>query len=135
MATLFTKIINREIPGHFVYEDDTCVAFLTIAPRADGHLLVVPRVEVETFTDLDADVWAHVCVVAQKLGGVVQREWGTPKVGVLVEGFEVPHVHVHVWPAADPSSFDPSSIATTPVDQEHLAETAARIVERLRQEA
>lgn len=122
MATLFTKIINREIPGHFVYEDDVCVAFLTIEPRATGHTLVVPRVEVETWTELEPEVWQHVSSVAQRIGKAVQDEWNTPKVGVLIEGFEVPHVHVHVWPAADPSSFHPQSITKPSPDE--LAATA-----------
>lgn len=129
MATLFTKIIDREIPGHFVYEDDVCVAFLTIEPRATGHTLVVPRVEAETWTDLEPEVWQHVSAVVHKVGQAVQAEWDVPKVGVLIEGFEVPHTHVHVWPAADPSSFDPRSMFRP--SQEELAATAKILAARL----
>lgn len=130
MASVFTKIMTGEFPGHFVYQDDHCAAFLTIEPRATGHTLVVPREEVETFTDLNPVTWQHLCDVAQRIGQAAQSEWQTPKVGLLIEGFEVPHVHIHVWPAADPSSFNPANIQRN-VPATELADAAERLSKRL----
>ena len=68
MPTLFTKIIEGEIPGRFVWSDETCVAFLTIEPLTDGHAMVVPRAELEQWTDADEETWAHLQEVARIIG-------------------------------------------------------------------
>lgn len=96
MSTVFTKIINREIPGRFVYEDDVCVAFLTVEPLSPGHTLVVPRAEVDHWLDLDPDTAAHLMVTAQAIGRAIQATYEPAKVGMMIAGLEVPHVHVHV---------------------------------------
>lgn len=96
MPTIFTRIINREIPGRFVYEDDRCVAFLTIEPMYAGHTLVVPREEYDHWIDLPEDLNAHLWTIAQRVGKAIQAEFSPARVGVLVVGEEVPHVHVHV---------------------------------------
>jgi len=96
MATLFTKIINREIPGRFVYEDDLCVAFLTIEPLSPGHVLVVPRAEVDHWVDLEAATLSHLMSVAQRIGRAIERIYEPTKVGLMIAGLEVPHVHIHV---------------------------------------
>ena len=96
MATLFTKIINREIPGRFVYEDDVCVAFLTIEPLSPGHTLVVPRAEVDDWLDLDPATAAHLMLTAQTIGRAIQTAYEPAKVGMMIAGLEVPHVHIHV---------------------------------------
>lgn len=96
--TLFTRIINRELPGRFVWEDDVCVAFLTIAPIQPGHTLVVPRAEVEHWLDLDERTWAHLNRVSRIVGRAIQEVWRPEKVGVMLAGLEVPHVHVHLLP-------------------------------------
>ena len=94
MATLFTKIIEGEIPGRFVWSDETCVAFLTIEPLTDGHTMVVPRDEIEQWTDADEQTWTHLQRVAGIIGRAQQAEWEAPRVGMLLEGFLVPHLHV-----------------------------------------
>jgi diadenosine tetraphosphate (Ap4A) HIT family hydrolase len=99
MATLFTRIIDGEIPGRFVWADDRAVAFGTIAPITDGHVLVVPRAEVAQLTDADDDLLAHLVVVAKTIGRAQQAAWGAPRAALLVAGFEVPHLHLHVLPA------------------------------------
>lgn len=104
MTTLFSKIIAGEIPGRFVWADDVCVAFATIAPITDGHVLVVPRTEVDQFTDADDELLSHLIVVAKTLGRAQQAAWQAPRAAVLVAGFEVPHLHVHVLPAWDEQS-------------------------------
>lgn len=99
MTTLFTRIVDGEIPGRFVWADDRAVAFGTIAPITDGHVLVVPRAEVASFTEADDDLLAHLTVVAKAIGRAQQAAWDAPRAALLVAGFEVPHLHLHVLPA------------------------------------
>ena len=98
MATLFTRIIEGEIPGTFVWRDDECVAFLSIEPVQSGHTLVVPRIEVDHWIDLDPTLAGHLTVVAQTIAQAQQRVYNPVKVGLLIAGLEVPHVHLHVIP-------------------------------------
>lgn len=98
MPTIFTKIINGEIPGRFVYKDDRVVAFLTIAPLKPGHTLVVPRQEVEHWIDLDPATAQHLITVAQKVGRAIHAGFPCRKVAITVLGLEVPHVHFHLVP-------------------------------------
>jgi histidine triad (HIT) family protein len=98
MATLFTRIIDGGIPGRFVWSDDEAVAFLTIAPIAPGHVLVVPRVEIDHWLDLDADLAAHLMKVAQKVGEAQMAAFGPVRVGLIIAGLEVPHAHIHLVP-------------------------------------
>lgn len=98
MATLFTRILNGELPGRFVWRDDVCGVFLTINPLAPGHVLVVPRVEIDHWIDLPADVAAHLWDVSQKVGQAQQQAFSPSKVAVLVVGEEVPHAHIHLVP-------------------------------------
>lgn len=98
MPTLFTRIINGEVPGRFVWKDEHCVVFLTIAPLSPGHCLVVPRAEIDHWLDLDADLAAHLMKVGQCVGKALQRAFKPTKVGLIIAGLEVPHVHLHVVP-------------------------------------
>lgn len=98
MPTLFTRIIDGEIPGTFVWRDPECVAFLSIEPVQPGHTLVVPRAEVDHWIDLDPVLVGHLAVVAQTIAQAQQRVYEPVKVGLLVAGLEVPHVHLHVIP-------------------------------------
>ena len=92
-------IIAGEIPGRFAYADDVCVAFATIEPICEGHLLVVPREEVAKYTDLNPDTWAHLARVAQTIGQAAEYAYEGARSMILVAGLEVPHVHIHVVPA------------------------------------
>ena len=96
MATVFTKIINKELPGRFVYEDDVCVAFLTIEPLSPGHTLVVPRREIDHWLDLEPDLLNHLMHVAQRVGQAIEQVYAPAKAGMMLAGREVPHVHIHV---------------------------------------
>jgi len=98
VATLFTRIIEGEIPGRFVWRDDRCVAFLSIHPLRPGHTLVVSRAEVDHWLDLQPDLAAHLMTVAQSIGKALQRAFKPAKVGLMIAGLEVPHVHLHVVP-------------------------------------
>lgn len=104
MATLFSRIIAGELPGRFVWADDVCVAFTTIAPITDGHTLVVPRAEYAQLTDAPDDLLSHLAHVTKIVGQAQQSAWQAPRAAVLVAGFEVDHLHVHVLPAWDESS-------------------------------
>ena len=98
MATLFTRIIGGEIPGRFVWRDDRCVVFLTIAPIAPGHALVVPLEEVDHWVDLDDDLAAHLMVVAKHIGRAQMAAFAPNRIGMIIAGLEVPHTHLHVIP-------------------------------------
>ena len=98
MPTVFTRIIDGEIPGRFVWRDDRVVAFLTIEPMHPGHTLVVTREEIDHWIDVPADLTSHLFDVAQTIGKAVDQAFEPRRVGVLIAGEEVPHVHVHVVP-------------------------------------
>lgn len=131
MSTLFTKIINGEIPGRFVWKDEEVVAFLTIEPITDGHLMVVPRKEVAHWVDVEPELLGKVMKVAQKIGKVQETVFEARRIGVLVEGYEIPHVHVHLWPTHSPADFDPHNVDRNP-DPARLDEHAERLREGLR---
>lgn len=122
MATLFTKIITGEIPGQVVWTDEVCAAFLDVSPLTRGHALVVPLEEVDRWTDLDSATTAHLMDVAARIGRAQLEVFGGERAGVIIQGFEVPHAHVHVFPASSPADFDMSS--TTPRSSDELAEDA-----------
>ncbi|WP_341358175.1 HIT family protein [Georgenia sp. M64] len=102
--SVFTSIIAGDIPGRFVWADDVCVVLATIAPITDGHMLVVPRTEVTQYTDADDALLSHLAVVAKRVGRAQQAAYGAPRAAVLVAGFEVDHLHLHVLPAWDERS-------------------------------
>lgn len=126
MSSVFSKIIAGELPARFVYRDDAVVAFLSIEPVAYGHTLVVPVAEVDRWTDLPAETWARVAEVSQKVGKAIVEAFGCSRAGTLIAGFEVPHTHVHVFPAEDMGGFDLSSAmpmdATDPARMDDAAQ-------------
>lgn len=96
MPTLFTKIIDGDLPGRFVWEDDTCVAFLSIQPLTPGHTLVVPREEVDHWLDASSELRAHLFEVAHALASAIQASFQPARVGLMIAGMEVPHLHIHL---------------------------------------
>ena len=126
MASVFTMIINRELPGRFVYEDDDVVAFLTIEPMTQGHTLVVPRAEVDQWQDLEPAVLNSVMAVSQKIGKAVCAAFGADRAGLIIAGLEVPHLHVHVFPARELADFGFAHVDRNP-SPESLDEAQARI--------
>lgn len=132
MATLFTRIIDGQIPAQLVWRDEVCAAFLDIEPLTPGHALVVPRVEVDHWVDLPTEVLAHVMGVAARVGRAQQAAFDAPRVGVIVQGFEVPHAHVHVFPAWRAADFDLER--KSPRDADRLAEDAAALRRFLREQ-
>jgi diadenosine tetraphosphate (Ap4A) HIT family hydrolase len=126
MATVFTKIINGEIPGRFVYEDDDVVAFLTIAPMTQGHTLVVPRAEFDQWQDVDAPEFNRVMAVSQLIGKAVCKAFDVERAGLIIAGLEVPHLHVHVFPARNLSDFGFANVDQNP-SAESLDEAQSKI--------
>jgi histidine triad (HIT) family protein len=125
MPTVFTRIISGDLPGHIVYEDEDCVGFLTIEPLRDGHVLMVPRQEVDHWLDLDPDLLCRLMLASRRVGRALHREFCSEKVGLMLVGLEVPHTHVHLMPIDAIADMDFSR--TRPADQEHLAQVAERI--------
>jgi histidine triad (HIT) family protein len=113
MASVFSRIIAGDLPARFVWADDLAVAFLSVNPLGPGHTLVVPREEVDQWVDAPPELLAHLTTVAHAVGAAVRAVWDPPRVGLLVAGFEVPHLHVHVFPAADMAAFDFAGAART----------------------
>lgn len=106
MSTLFTKIIDGDLPGRFVYRDDTCVAFLTIAPICPGHTLVVPRLEIDHWVDLPDEIAGHLTVVARKIGAAQMAAFAAERISLIIAGLEVPHTHLHVLPITSEADID-----------------------------
>ena len=98
MATIFTRIIDGELPGRFVWRDDVCVAFLSINPLRPGHTLVVPVAEIDHWIDLDVETNAHLVRVAHEIGAAQMAAFTPTRIGLIIAGLEVPHVHLHVVP-------------------------------------
>jgi len=130
MPSVFTMIINRDLPGRFVYEDDDVVAFLTIEPMTPGHTLVVPREEVDNWQDLEPAVLDRVMHVAQRIGKAVCAAFGATRAGVIIAGLEVPHLHVHLFPAFNLTDFGFAHVDRNP-SPESLDEAQAKIIAAL----
>lgn len=132
MPTIFTKIINGEIPGTFVWRDPKCVAFLSIEPMNPGHTLVVPREEVDHWIDLAPDLAQHVFTVAQTIGRAQRAAFSPRRIGVMIVGDEVPHAHLHVVPIN--SAGELSFAHTRSAKPEELDAAANRLRAALRDE-
>lgn len=130
MPTVFTRIINGELPGTFVHRDDRCVAFMSINPMAHGHVLVVPIAEVDHWIDADPALVAHLFAVTHRLGLAQRAAFQCERVGVIVAGYEVPHAHIHVVPTNDMRQLAFANAAST-VDAATLTAAAAAIIAHL----
>lgn len=114
MATVFTKIIQGELPGRFIWRDDRCAAFLSINPLRHGHALVVPVEEVDHWLDLDPDLNGHLMAVSQRIGQAQMAAFSPTRVGLMIAGLEVPHVHLHVVPIDGVHDMDFANAASDP---------------------
>ncbi|MCT1635971.1 HIT family protein [Corynebacterium pseudodiphtheriticum] len=115
MSTVFSKVINGDLPGRFVYRSSDVVAFLSIEPLTYGHVLVVPVEEVDKWTDMAPELWARVNAVAYEIGNAVIQAFDVPRAGNVIAGFEVPHAHIHVFPARSMDDFNFANVI--PADQ------------------
>jgi len=129
MASVFSKIIAGEFAGHFVWKDDKAVAFMTIEPVREGHLLVVPREEIDHWDDLPPELLTHMTQVSQTLAKALKKAFPAKRVGVLIAGLEVPHTHIHLVPIDSMADLDLGNAA--PARPEALEATAERIRQAL----
>jgi diadenosine tetraphosphate (Ap4A) HIT family hydrolase len=129
LATVFTRIIEGEVPARLVWRDDLCAAFLNATPLSPGHTLVVPKAAVEGWLDLEPLVAAHLMSVSQAIGKALREGFGPEKVGLAIAGLEIPHAHRHVWPIHGPMSFpvNPDEGDPPEPDWEKLGEAAGTI--------
>lgn len=130
MATLFSKIIMGDIPGTFVYRDDHCVVFMTINPITDGHVLVVPILEVDHWIDLPPEVSAHVFSVSQRISQALAASFACERIGLIIAGYEINHCHIHLIPTNTMADLNFSNAAAS-VDRSTLEEHAQRIIDAL----
>lgn len=99
MPSVFTKIIQGELPAYKIYEDETVLSFLALDQVNLGHALVICKQEINHWTEVPADTYAHLHKISQKIGKAILQASGAPRVGQIVAGFEVPHYHLHLIPA------------------------------------
>ncbi len=130
--SIFTKIIKGKIPGQVIYEDETVAALLTIEPLSEGHLLVVPKAEVDHLWDVESETYHHMWDVARDMAALLKEKYPHyQRIGVVVEGFGVPHAHIHVFGYEQP--LNETIIRHVETDHRqhttpaHLAEVAARL--------
>ena len=130
MASIFTEIVNGEIPCHKIHESDDYLAFLDISPLAEGHTLVIPKKEVDYIFDMEDDLLAGMTLFAKKVAKAVKASIPCERIGVAVIGLEVPHAHVHLVPINGIGDINFSK-PKLQLSQEALAATAERIRENL----
>ncbi len=131
VASVFTRILEGELPGTFVWRDEACAGLLSINPIRPGHTLLVPRVEVDHWIDLDADLARHLMTVAQIIARAQQEAFRPERVGLLIAGMEVPHTHLHLIPIRGEADLHLSNAASS-VPSEELERNAAAIRAALR---
>lgn len=125
MPSIFTKIINGEIPCHKILEDENHIAFLDVRPIAVGHALAVPKKETDYIFDLDDRALSELMIFAKKAAKMIQKEVSCIKMGIMVAGLEVPHVHVHLVPIQKVTDLNFAN--AKPADQQSLAQLASKI--------
>lgn len=106
MSTLFSKIIAGEIPSYKIYEDEQTYAFLNIRPQAKGHILVVPKIEVDHWDDVPEEYFNHMWRASQFVAKIMKEKLGCARVGVMIAGFAVPHTHIHLIPCESEEALD-----------------------------
>jgi histidine triad (HIT) family protein len=126
MATVFTRIIQGDIPGTFVWRDERCVAFLSINPLAHGHTLVVPIDEIDHWVDAPPDLAAHLFAITHRIAGAQHAAFTPERVGVIIAGYEVPHAHIHLVPTTNMGQLSFEN-ARDHVDREELESAAAAL--------
>jgi diadenosine tetraphosphate (Ap4A) HIT family hydrolase len=130
MTTIFTRIIQGEIPGTFVYKDEACVAFMSINPMADGHVLVIPRDEVDHWVDLSPYIASHLFEVSHRISRALSVAFPCEKVGLIIAGYEVNHCHIHLIPTTNMGQLSFANAASS-VERSTLEAHAEKITTAL----
>ena len=107
--SIFTRIINGEIPSNTLFQDEQCFVILTQEPLSPGHLMVIPREEIDHVWDIGDELYTHLMLIAKKMAHKMREVYDYKRIGMLVEGFGVPHAHVHVFGLDEP--IEPTTIA------------------------
>jgi histidine triad (HIT) family protein len=126
MPTIFTRIIQGSIPGTFVYRDDQCVVFMSINPISNGHVLVVPILEVDHWVDLPPALSAHLFAVSHRISLALQKAFPCERIGLIIAGYEIDHCHIHLIPTHSMSDLNFANAAES-VDRTTLESNAALI--------
>jgi diadenosine tetraphosphate (Ap4A) HIT family hydrolase len=127
MTTIFTRIIEGQIPGTFVYKDEACVAFMSINPLADGHVLVIPRDEVDHWVDLSPYIASHLFEVSHRISRALSVAFPCEKVGLIIAGYEVNHSHIHLIPTTHMGQLNFANAAAS-VERSTLEAHAEKII-------
>lgn len=130
MTSIFSSIIGGDLPAAFVHRDEHCAAFMSINPLNPGHTLVVPRKEIDDWLECPPDLRDHLMDVSAMIGAAIDREWNPVKVGLMIVGMEVPHLHIHLVPIWNEGELNFQNAAPA-VDVEVLEEVAGRIRSQL----
>lgn len=125
--SIFTKIIKGEIPSYKIYEDDKVIAFLDVHPLSEGHTLVVPKVQVDHIWDLDRDTYRYLFGITKRLGTHIRSTLQPARVGMVVEGFGVPHTHIHLVPIEHGNDLKKPQDLASPIDHDALAVVATKL--------
>ena len=125
--SIFTKIIKGEIPCHKIYEDEKTIAFLDIDPAVYGHTLVVPKVQINQFNDLEDDDYFAIWRTVKKVANNHQQKLGTDRIGVVIKGVDVPHAHVHIEPFNVGQHLSPGKNELPKPTQDELATLAEKL--------
>ena len=135
MPSIFTRIINGELPGHFVWKDSEVVAFMTIQPIREGHVLLIPRAEIDHWDHVPEATAQHLMRVAQRITRAIKVAWNPARVGLIVAGFEVPHAHLHLIPADEMADLSFARAKASSAEELASAATTLRAALRAQGEA
>lgn len=130
MTTIFTRIIEGQIPGTFVYRDSLCVAFLSINPLAAGHVLVVPIEEVDHWIDMSLELAAHMFAVSHRISRAISDAFPCTRVGLIIAGYEIDHCHIHLIPTHTMQQLNFANAATS-IDRDTLESHAELLTQAL----
>lgn len=130
MPSIFTRIINREIPGHIIAEDERYIAFLDVMPLVQGHVLVVPKKEVDYIFDLDDQTLSGLSLFSKNVAKAIEKAIPCKRIGIAVIGLEVPHAHVHLVPLNSVGDINFAQPKLKP-SQEELSGVAEKIRKQL----
>lgn len=127
--TIFEKIINKEIDAEIIYEDDMCIGMLDIRPAAKGHTLVIPKLKssdgpVDHIWDIPDEYYDHIWKVAKKLAVHIKSKLNADRIGVVVEGYGVPHAHIHIFPISGPHEIEVNRLTDRSIEASKLKDTA-----------
>ena len=109
MSSIFTQIITGDIPCYEIYQDEICIVFLDIFPISYGHCLVVPKVEIDNWLDLDPSIYTHIQAISQQISQAIKKTIQCQRVGLMIDGRQIPHTHIHLIPLVDNTDINQKS--------------------------